>query len=193
MPRVISCSALVFVLIALGILFSLRSYAQPRFSVSGTIKDALSGETLIGANVKLQEMPSAGAASNTYGFYSISAATGQYTIQISYTGFQTQTRSIVLDQNLTINIDLNPLNQLNEVVISSRPANERVTDPQMGLEKLNMESIKNVPVLFGEKDILKTIQLLPGIKSAGEGNSGFYVRGGSSDQNLILLDEANVY
>ncbi|MEJ6980471.1 TonB-dependent receptor [Pedobacter sp. P351] len=193
MPRVTHCSALIFVLITLGILFSYRSHAQPRFSVNGIVKDAFSGETLIGANVKLLEMPSAGAASNTYGFYSISAATGQYTIQISYTGFQTQTRSIVLNQNLTINIDLNPLNQLNEVIISSRPANERVTDPQMGLEKLNMESIKNVPVLFGEKDILKTIQLLPGIKSAGEGNSGFYVRGGSSDQNLILLDEANVY
>ncbi|MBC7912891.1 MAG: TonB-dependent receptor [Pyrinomonadaceae bacterium] len=169
------------------------SIAQPRFTVNGIVKDASSGETLTGANIVLLELPSAATSSNTYGFYSISAVKGDYQLIITYTGYQTFSRSVSLDKNLIINIDLKSNVELQEVLISSKAANQQVTDPQMGVEKLNMESIKNVPVLFGEKDILKTIQLLPGIKSAGEGNSGFYVRGGSSDQNLILLDEANVY
>jgi hypothetical protein len=193
MPPVTNSSALKSLLLLLAILISLSSSGQSRFTVSGTIKDALSGETLIGANIKLQEIRTSGTSSNTYGFYSLSAIQGDYQLQISYTGYKTQTLNILLDRNLTIDINLSPANELQEVVVSGRAANERISNPQMGLEKLNMESIKNVPVLFGEKDILKTIQLLPGIKSAGEGNSGFYVRGGSSDQNLILLDEANVY
>lgn len=174
-------------------LVSLNSFAQSRFSISGTIKDSSSGETLIGATIKLQGPISAGAVSNTYGFFSISAAGGKYQVLISYTGYQTLNQLVTLDKDITLNVALTPNTELREVVISGKTSNDQVTNPQMGLEKLNMENIKNVPVLFGEKDILKTIQLLPGIKSAGEGNSGFYVRGGSSDQNLILLDEANVY
>ena len=193
MPPVINSSALKSLLLLLAILISLSSSGQSRFTVSGTIKDALSGETLIGANVKLEEIRTSGTSSNTYGFYSLSAIQGEYQLQISYTGYKSQTLNILLDRNITVDINLSPANELQEVVVSGRAANEQISNPQMGLEKLNMESIKNVPVLFGEKDILKTIQLLPGIKSAGEGNSGFYVRGGSSDQNLILLDEANVY
>ena len=193
MPPVTNSSALKSLLLLLAILISLSSSGQSRFTVSGTIKDALSGETLIGANVKLQEIRTSGTSSNTYGFYSLSAIQGEYQLQISYTGYKSQTLNILLDRNITVEINLSPANELQEVVVSGRAANEQISNPQMGLEKLNMESIKNVPVLFGEKDILKTIQLLPGIKSAGEGNSGFYVRGGSSDQNLILLDEANVY
>ncbi len=193
MPPVTNSSALKSLLLLLAILISLSSSGQSRFTVSGTIKDALSGETLIGANVKLQEIRTSGTSSNTYGFYSLSAIQGEYQLQISYTGYKSQTLNILLDRNITVDINLSPANELQEVVVSGRAANEQISNPQMGLEKLNMESIKNVPVLFGEKDILKTIQLLPGIKSAGEGNSGFYVRGGSSDQNLILLDEANVY
>lgn len=180
-------------LVLLCLFISLGSTAQTRFSVNGTIKDTLSGETLIGATIKLREIPASGTTSNTYGFYSISAAPGQYTLVVSYTGYQTINTPITLTNNVTIDINLNPNALLKEVVVSSRSVKEQIRDPQMGIEKLNMESIKNVPVLFGEKDILKTIQLLPGIKAAGEGNSGFYVRGGSADQNLILLDEANVY
>jgi hypothetical protein len=173
--------------------FSFLSYAQNKVTVSGTIRDAVSGETLIGANIRVQELPAAVSVSNTYGFYSIGVPAGNYTLLVTYTGYQSVSKSINLSQNQTADILLSPNNQLQEVVITNRTKNQQVTDPQMGVEKLSMESIKNVPVLFGEKDILKTIQLLPGIKSAGEGNSGFYVRGGSSDQNLILLDEANVY
>ncbi|HEY0053738.1 MAG TPA: TonB-dependent receptor, partial [Pedobacter sp.] len=173
--------------------FSLSSFAQSRFTVNGTITDSLSGETLIGASVKLQELPASATSSNTYGFYSLTAPSGQYQLVVSYTGYATVTRTITLDKNLVINIGINSNSVLQEVVVTGRSVVENVSSPQMGVEKLNMESIKNVPVLFGEKDILKTLQLLPGIKSAGEGNSGFYVRGGSADQNLILLDEANVY
>lgn len=180
-------------LILLCLFLSLGTAAQTRFSINGTIKDTLSGETLIGASIKLREIPASGTTSNTYGFYSISAAPGKYTLVVSYTGYQTINTPITLTNNVTLDINLNPNALLKEVIVSSRPVKEQIRDPQMGIEKLNMESIKNVPVLFGEKDILKTIQLLPGIKSAGEGNSGFYVRGGSADQNLILLDEANVY
>ena len=173
--------------------FSLSSLAQSRFTVNGTITDSLSGETLIGASVKLQELPASATSSNTYGFYSVTAPSGQYQLVVSYTGYATVTRTITLDRNLVLNIGIKSNSVLQEVVVTGRSVVENVSNPQMGIEKLNMESIKNVPVLFGEKDILKTLQLLPGIKSAGEGNSGFYVRGGSSDQNLILLDEANVY
>ena len=173
--------------------FSLSTFAQSRFTVNGTITDSLSGETLIGASVKLQELPASATSSNTYGFYSVTAPSGQYQLVVSYTGYATVTRTITLDKNLVLNIGIKSNSVLQEVVVTGRSVVENVSNPQMGVEKLNMESIKNVPVLFGEKDILKTLQLLPGIKSAGEGNSGFYVRGGSSDQNLILLDEANVY
>lgn len=182
-----------FVLVTCSVLISFKAISQTRFTLSGIVKDAVNGETLIGANIKLKELPLGGTTSNSYGFYSITASQGEYLLLISYTGYQTVSRPISLDQNITLNVELNPSTQLNEVVITQRASNDQVINPQMGIEKLNMESVENVPVLFGEKDILKTIQLLPGIKSAGEGNSGFYVRGGSSDQNLILLDEANVY
>ncbi|WP_256012502.1 TonB-dependent receptor [Desertivirga xinjiangensis] len=165
---------------------------QQRSTVSGIIKDASTGETLIGASVRLIEIDKA-ASSNSYGFYSLSAPNGEYSLQISYIGYQTLTKKISLAGKLTLNLELASSNQLQEVVISSKSSNELMNSPQMGLEKLNMEGVKNIPVLLGERDVLKTIQLLPGIKSAGEGNSGFYVRGGSSDHNLILLDEANVY
>jgi len=167
-------------------------HAQEKFTISGTVKDSRSGETLIGASVRLLEA-ARGTSSNSYGFFSISAVSGEYTLQVSYIGYQPSIQKISLNQNFSLTIELKDDNLLQEVVISSKAANEKITTPQMGLEKLNMESVKSIPVLLGEKDILKTIQLLPGIKSAGEGNSGFYVRGGSADHNLILLDEANVY
>src|SRR5690606_12309368 len=106
----------------------------------------------------------------------------------SYVGYQSQILPISLAKDKVLNLELEPGSLLEEVVISGTAENENISNPQMGLDKLSMSDIKNIPVLFGEKDVLKTLQLLPGIKSAGEGNSGFYVRGGSADQNLILLD-----
>lgn len=169
-------------------------FAQRRFTVSGTIKDAATGETLIGATVRLKEIPQSGTTANNYGFYSLTAAQGNYTIVVSYTGYATNEQPIQLDKSVSLNVSLSAKNQLQEVVIGgNRPNNDQLVSPQMGVEKLNMAQINNVPVLLGEKDVLKTISLLPGVQAAGEGNTGFFVRGGASDQNLILLDEATVY
>jgi len=170
------------------------SFAQKKFVISGTIKDATTGEQLIGASIRILELPHSGTSTNNYGFYSIAANEGEYTLVISYTGYQTFTQKISLHKSQSLNISLSSKTSLQEVVISAnKPNNDQVTSPQMGLEKLNMAQINQVPVLLGERDILKTITLLPGVKSSGEGNTGFYVRGGASDQNLILLDEATVY
>lgn len=162
-----------------------------KFTISGTIKSKAKGETLIGASVRAGN---AGASSNEYGFYSLTLEKGTYTVEFSAIGLQTQTREITLDRDMQLNVQLeDEVKSLEGVVVSAQSRGRSISSPQMGLERLTTREIKNVPVLFGEPDILKTLQLLPGIKSAGEGNSGFYVRGGAGDQNLILLDEAPVY
>jgi len=168
--------------------------AQLKHTVSGSIRDKNSGEVLIGASVVLLELPRAGAVSNAYGFYSISVPDGNYTLVVSFTGYIPDTVHIPLKENLELPLSLTPRGaELQDVVVTARRKDQNVVQPLMGVQKLSMSEIKNIPVLFGEQDILKTIQLLPGIKSAGDGNSGFYVRGGAADQNLILLDEATVY
>lgn len=178
----------------LFLLIGFEAFAQKNFTVSGTIKDNATGEQLIGASVRIKELPQIGTATNSYGFYSLTAPKGEYTLVISYIGYETVEKSISLTKNLDLSIAIGSKSELKEVVISSnKPNNDNVAAPQMGVEKLNMSQINNVPVLLGEKDILKTISLLPGVKAASEGNTGFYVRGGASDQNLILLDEATVY
>ncbi|HEV9036847.1 MAG TPA: TonB-dependent receptor [Puia sp.] len=168
--------------------------AQTHFTVSGTIRDKKTGEILIGASVSLLEIPRSGIASNAYGFYSISAPPGKYTLLVSFSGYEPDSIPVRLDQNIGLPVDLATAGgALTEVVVSAQKKNENVTRALMGVQKLTTREIRNVPVLFGEKDVLKTIQLLPGIQFAGDGNSGFYVRGGGLDQNLILLDEATVY
>jgi len=181
-------------LLFLFLLTALSSFAQKKSIISGTIKDEVTGETLIGATVRIKELPQSGTTTNSYGFYSLSEPEGGYTLLFTYVGYKTISRPLALHQSQIINISLRSKSDLNEVTINAdKPNNDQVASPQMGLEKINMAQINNVPVLLGEKDILKTISLLPGVKSAGEGNTGFYVRGGASDQNLILLDEATVY
>jgi hypothetical protein len=170
------------------------SEAQSRHTISGTIRDKNSGEGLIGASVLVLELPRTGALSNAYGFYSISVPDGSYTLIVSFTGYDPDTLHVSLTKNLNLPLSLVPTGaELQDVVVTARRKDQNVVQPLMGVQKLSMNEIKNIPVLFGEKDILKTIQLLPGIKAAGDGNSGFYVRGGAADQNLILLDEATVY
>ncbi|MFT3680669.1 MAG: TonB-dependent receptor [Ferruginibacter sp.] len=171
------------------------SYGQAkRYTVNGTVRDKESGETLIGANVVFSGQAGLGAVTNAYGFYSLSAAEGSYQMIVSFSGYQPDTITVALDKNIEQPVALAKFKtQLEEVTITSRKKNPNIARAVMGVQKLSIDEIKNIPVLFGEKDILKTIQLLPGIKSAGEGNSGFYVRGGSADQNLVLLDEAVVY
>ena len=178
---------LVFLLFYLMIGISVNAQ---KFTISGTIRSAAKGETLIGASVRAGKT---GATSNDYGFYSLTLEKGTYTFEVSAVGLKTDTRTIDLTKDLVIDISLgNEENELDNVVVTAG-ARRNLRTTQMGVEKLSTQEIKNIPVLLGERDILKTMQLLPGIKSAGEGNSGFYVRGGAADQNLILLDEAPVY
>jgi hypothetical protein len=168
--------------------------SKAKYTISGTIKDKSTGETLIGASVSFLQPRGIGVATNAYGFYSISMPEGRYTVIASYTGYKVDTIQVDLHKDVSINIGMKTSeSQLKEVVVSAQHQADNITKTPAGVQKLSIEEIKNVPVLFGEKDVLKTIQLLPGIKSAGDGKSGFFVRGGTSDQNMILLDEATVY
>src|ERR1035437_1484669 len=168
--------------------------AQDNFTISGTIKNSESGEALIGASILIKELPGTGASSNAYGFYSLTLPKGNYTLILRYIGFKTKTDPLILDNNRILNISLIPEPiRFKEVVVSGERNNDNVTSMDISKNKLEIRQIQAIPVILGEKDILKTIQLLPGIKSAGEGSTGFYARGGGIDQNLILLDEAPIY
>lgn len=174
-------------------LCALCGYGQGTVSVSGYVKDASSGELLIGASVQI-----AGTAvqvsSNNYGYFALNLPRDATRLNVGYVGYQDLVIDLDSVQSQRLNIELIPLeNILEEVVVSSKQANNNVSSPQMGTLSFSMEEVKNIPVVFGEKDILKTIQLLPGVGKGGEGSSNFYVRGGGGDQNLVLLDEATVY
>lgn len=161
--------------------------------ISGSIKDATNGEQLLGATVFIKELKT-GTASNLYGFYSISLQQGTYTLVYSYIGYQNIERTIQLKANTTINIELQPLqSELKEVVITEKRSNENITKNEMSVVRMDAKTIRQIPAFMGEVDIIKAMQLLPGVQTTSEGSSGFSVRGGSPDQNLILLDEATVY
>lgn len=168
-------------------------FAQNKYTLSGYIKDAATGEDLIGANVFVKTDVVIGTATNVYGFFSMTLPEGTYQVTFSYIGYENQVQTVVLNTDQRINISLKQGEVLQEVVIEDERSDANVQSTDMGTVELNIEQIKTIPVLFGEVDILKTIQLLPGVGGAGEGNTGFYVRGGGPDQNLILLDEAVVY
>ncbi len=173
---------------------SMAQLPKNRFTVSGAVRDNATGESLIGAIVSFVGQGGLGTATNAYGFYSISSTSSKKKLVVSFTGYSNDTLDIDLTRNQTVQVNLLKTSALlEEVIVSAKRRSDNISKPIMGVEKLSIEEVKNIPVLFGEQDILKTIQLLPGIKGAGEGNSGFYVRGGSADQNLILLDEAVVY
>ena len=168
--------------------------AQIQFTISGIVNDISNGEKLISGTIAVKELSGTGTDTNGYGFYSITLPSGKYTLAARYTGYETKEEEVVLNQNIKLNFNLDQkMNQLQEVVVTNKPGDINVTGIQMGVHKLDMKQMNSLPVLFGEKDILKTIQLLPGIVPEGEGSSGFYVRGGASGQNLILLDEATVF
>jgi hypothetical protein len=168
-------------------------FGQEKFVVNGNLKDQLTGEVIIRAVVRIEELPNLGVLTNEYGFYAIALPKGKYNLLITQLGYEKYKQQVTLEENISLNIFLKPANLLKEVVVESGRKNDNLLKAQMGTESLDIKAINKIPVIFGEKDILKTLQLLPGVKSAGEGNSGFYVRGGSADQNLILLDEAPVY
>jgi len=167
--------------------------SQDNYTLTGIVTDSLSGESLIGVTLKFNGKTQSGTSTNAYGFYSYKLSPGDYNMTISYVGYRSLNTKVSINSTRRIDFTLVPDNSIEEVIVTSEKRNDNVTNAQMGIAKINLNEIRNVPVLFGERDVLKTLQLLPGIKSAGEGNSGFYVRGGSTDQNLILLDEAPVY
>jgi len=164
-----------------------------KWTISGTIRDASNGEDLTGATVFVTELKS-GTVSDFYGNYSMTLPEGHYTIQYSFVGFRTIQKKVFLDNNTVIHIELSPAAEtLNEVEVMSDQANKNVARPEMSTFKMDIKTIKSIPSLMGEVDIIKAIQLLPGVQSVSEGGSGFSVRGGAPDQNLILLDESSVY
>ena len=175
------------------LVFSFTIFAQGKFTVSGYIKDAANGESLMSASVYVVELGK-GANTNEYGFYSLSLPAGSYTLKISYVGFSTIERKIGLTKDERMNIEMgNVAVEAQEVVVTSERRDANVESTDMGKQEIKVEVSKSLPALLGEVDVLKTLQLLPGIQAAGEGNSGFYVRGGGPDQNLVLLDDAVVY
>jgi len=168
--------------------------AQQKYSISGTVKDSASGEQMIGVVVGVKELPTIGVNTNEYGFYSLTIPEGNYTLIYNYLGYKVDSLKIALHQNIVHNVRMaSEGSTLKAVNVEAKKADANVTSAQTGIVQLDVKEISKIPVLMGEKDILKTMQLLPGIISAGDGNSGFYVRGGAADQNLILLDEAPVY
>lgn len=171
-----------------------KTFAQKKFTISGSVTSKISGESIIGASIKVLNT-NYGTTSNEYGFYSLLLAADKYRIVYSAVGKTPDTLAIDLSGNFEKNISLSDANyELAAVTVSSSKTSGRsVSGSQMGIEKLSVQEARNLPVIFGEKDLLKTIQLLPGIKSAGDGNSGIFVRGGTTDQNQVILDEANIY
>ena len=183
---------LLFLIIALPVL-AVNDHPAGLLTVSGYIKDAESGESLIGATITVKDL-NRGTAANQYGFYSVSLKPENYILEYRYIGYQTIQKTITLNKDITLNIELVPeKNKIEEVVVTADRPEANVKKAEMSISKLEMKTIKQVPALMGEVDVIKVIQMLPGVQSTAEGTSGFSVRGGGNDQNLILLDEATVY
>jgi hypothetical protein len=186
----------LFLLVLLSIVSQLPLWAQDKkeekFTINGYIKDSLSGETLIGANL-VAKKDNQTVTSNGYGFFSLTLPRGKYVLVASFIGYQSRQWEIDLQDNLSANVLLLPNTNMSAVTVTARRRDNQVKTAQMGKFDLNINTAKALPAFMGEVDILKTLQLLPGVRNAGEGNAGFYVRGGGPDQNLILLDDAVVY
>ena len=186
----------IFVLISCFLIFNTKKLtAQQKYTLSGYIKDASSGETLLGAYLYDAQNKGNGTSTNLYGFYSLTLPEGDYTIESSFIGYTAQQKTISLNSDMSINFELLQDGVMieEEVVVSAKRKDENVESTDMGKVELSVEKIKSLPALMGEVDVIRTLQLLPGVLSSGEGNTGLYVRGGGPDQNLVLLDEAVVY
>lgn len=174
-------------------LFSSASFAQT-YKIRGTVTDSRTKETLIGVPIIIENRNGSGVSTDENGKYILTLPKGEYTFSIDYIGFEKKKIKINLSQDVNQDIELVQTSiGLSEVVISAERPDANVSAPQTGVEKLEIQKINKIPVLLGERDIIKTIQLMPGVQGAGEGSSGFYVRGGSADQNLILLDNVGLY
>lgn len=183
----------IYAFLSLFLFISGSVLAQDKFTINGYVKDASNGEALIGATVYVKEI-SNGAVTNVYGFYSITLMPGEYTINYSYIGYSLITKMVTLNENTELNIDLAPESeQLEEIIVQAEREQANVENMEMSTNKLDIKTILKVPTFLGEADVLRSILLLPGVSTVGEGASGFNVRGGSVGQNLVLLDEAPVY
>ena len=168
-------------------------FSQVSYTLNGYVNDAETGEVLIGATVYVNELNS-GTITNSYGFYSLTLEDGEYNIDFRYIGYESSSTEIDLVSNQKLDIELSSLDiQLQDVVVSDVAEDYNVSSVEMSTSKLDISRVAEIPTFLGENDIIKAIQLLPGVSSVGEGASGFNVRGGSVGQNLVLLDEAPVY
>lgn len=180
-------------LYSIALLFTSLLFAQNKYTLSGTVREALSNETLIGVTLAVPELAT-GVTTNEYGFYSITLPEGTYELQISYLGYREIRTTVDLSGDKTLNLQLEEkAEELEEVIVTEDSEKLNIRKPQMSVNTISVQTIKKVPVVLGEADVIKSLLLLPGVTSAGEGASGFNVRGGAADQNLILLDEATIF
>jgi len=190
-PRFIAFTRTALLAVFFGFT-TLASFAQD-FTISGYVKDASNGEAMFGATILIKELGT-GNITNAYGFYSITIPQGNYTIEYRFTGYETISRAVNLLADERIDVELSEAQtELEEVVVTGEAENANVTELAMSVEKLDMKTMKKMPALLGEVDVIRNIQLLPGVSTVGEGASGFNVRGGNVGQNLVLLDQAPVY
>ena len=191
--KFISSLILLCILVSVALADSTSDSDIKKPSISGNVRDKANGEDLIGATIFVEELKN-GTITNLYGFYSLTLNPGTYNIVYSYIGFKSVKKTVNLQKDMVINIELGPDDKtIEEVVVKGEKSNVNVKSNEMSVVKMQMQTIKKIPALMGEVDIIKAIQLLPGVQSTSEGGSGFSVRGGSADQNLIILDEATVY
>ena len=180
-----------FTILLLLVCMLTQAYSQ-KYTISGYIKETQSQELLLGATVYIVELKT-GTSANTYGFFSITVPKGEYTIKYSYVGYKTETKKIILDKNISLDISLSIGQELEEIVVTADKINKQSEDVRTSVISLPVQQIKEIPSFLGEKDVLKVIQLMPGVQKGTEGQSGIYVRGGGPDQNLLILDDAPVY
>ena len=184
---------IIFIIILFWTIIFVAFGQEKRYTINGTVTDSRDGEDIIGANIYVPRLKT-GAATNSYGYFSLSLPEGSYEIEIKYLGYETQRVTVNLTENKKIDIKLQTsATQLGEVVVTGEQKNHNIVNPEMSVQKLTSKTIKAIPAMMGEVDIIKAIQLLPGVQSVSEGTSSFSVRGGGHDQNLILFDEATVY
>ena len=193
MLKILSGQKRILLSTFLPLLLATSAFAQQKFTLNGYIKDAANGEALIGATVYITEIQG-GTTTNVYGFYSITLPPGDYTLDYRFVGYESQTKRLSLNSNMREDMELrSDSKQLEEIVITDEADDANISSSEMSTNKLDIQTIKKLPAFLGEVDVLKSIQLLPGVSTVGEGAAGFNVRGGNVGQNLVLLDEAPVY
>ncbi len=185
-------SSFIFVIYFPIILFVNNSVAQNRFTISGTVTEKGSRELMVGANIFIPEK-NIGTTTNSYGFYSLTIPADSVELMFSYVGYTTRNFKINLDKNIILDVELEASLEIEAVEIKANLSKSSSRSPQMSVMEIPVKQVKSIPAFLGEKDVLKVIQLMPGVQKGNEGSSGFYVRGGGPDQNLIIIDDAPVY